>query len=325
MKKILRLIMVGMVLFLILKASTFGWKIFAPHGAAVKIQDLSIPAHLKSHVQQLSETIGDRNLYEYAKLQQAAEYIVEQFKACGYQVEFQEYAAAGRKFKNIIAVKKGARTPGEIIVVGAHYDSCDNPGADDNASGVAGLLELARIFSRKDIGRTIEFVAFVNEEPPFFKTGAMGSMVYARSASSRQKDIKGALVLEMIGYYSNAVNSQRYPMILGFFYPNRGNFITVVGDLKSRSLNKEISRVFKKQSAFPIESLSLGFVPGADFSDHWSFWQAGYPAVMITDTAFLRNHNYHHDSDTLEKLNFDHMADVIEGLVPAIEAITGGS
>lgn len=321
MKKILRLIIVGISAFLILKASTFGWKIFVPHSVFVEIQDSSIPVNLKSHVQQLSETIGNRSVYEYAKLQQTADYIVEQFRAYGYQVEFQEYMIADKRVKNIIAVKRGTKAPEEIIVVGAHYDSCDNPGADDNASGVAGLLELARIFSHKDNGRTIEFVAFVNEEPPFFKTEAMGSRVYARSAKSMRKDIKGAIVLEMIGYYSNTFSSQRYPIVLGLFYPNKGNFIAVIGDFKSRPLNKNISRLFKKNSAFPIESVSLGFVPGADFSDHWSFWQEGYPAVMITDTAFLRHHNYHRNSDTLEKLNFDYMANVIEGLVPAIEAI----
>jgi len=306
---------------LILKASAFGWKLFAPYIVFVEIRDSALPVNLKSHVRQLSETIGNRSVYEYEKLQQAANYIVEQFKSYGYRVEFQEYTVWGKKFKNIIAAKRGAMAPEEIIVVGAHYDSCDNPGADDNASGVAGLLELARVFSDKVSGRTIEFVAFVNEEPPFFKTEAMGSLVYTRSSKSRQKDIKAAIVLEMIGYYSNAFNSQRYSMILGLFYPNRGNFITAVGDLKSRSLNKDIARAFKKRSVFPIESISLGFVPGADFSDHWAFWQEGYPAVMITDTAFLRNYNYHNNLDTIEKLNFDYMANVIEGLVSAIEVI----
>lgn len=248
-------------------------------------------------------------------MNEAVKYISEQFALFGYNVEFQDYTVSNRIAKNIIALKPGIKQPQEIIIVGAHYDTCFNPGADDNASGVAGLLELARFMADKEMNRSIKFIAFVNEEPPFFKTEDMGSRVYAKAARRKGENIKAALILEMIGHYSDRLHSQRYPLFFGPFYPNKANFIAVVGNLLSRRIIKNVVLNFRNQARFPIESVvTFSFIQGVDFSDHWSFWKEGYPAVMITDTAFYRSPHYHCGSDTAEKLNYEDMAEVIGGL-----------
>jgi len=318
MEKIVRVVIIGLATFIVLKVTTFGWKFFTRSSVNLKPRDSSIINSLKRHIYKISYEIGNRNIFDYGNLEKTAVYITEQFKAYGYDVGFQQYLIENIKVRNIIATKKGIKSPAELIVVGAHYDSCFNPGADDNASGVAGLLELARFMADKEINRTIEFIAFVNEEPPFFKTEDMGSRVYARGAKARNESIKSAVILESIGYYNNKINSQRYPIITGIFYPNKANFIAVIGNFNSRHLANKITEYFKKYSNFPIESCNFGFIPGSDFSDHRSFWVEGYPAVMITDTAFLRNHNYHRGSDTWEKLNYQNLACVIEGLCPVL-------
>ncbi len=315
MKRILRLIIIAIVAFIILKASTFGWRFFTKSASQLTKEKSNLAKILESHVHKLAYEIGDRSVFNYEKLDEAARYITQAFQSFGYNVEFQSYDVLDMEAKNIIAFKQGAQRPDEIIIVGAHYDTCFNPGADDNASAVAGLLELARFLSDKQTNRSIKFIAFVNEEPPFFATENMGSMVYVREAKAKGENIKGTLILEMIGYYTDRPNSQRYPLFLGLFYPNKGNFIAVVGNPQSRRLLKQVTSVFRNHSQFPMESLiSFGFVPGADFSDHWSFWKERYPAVMITDTAFYRNPHYHNSSDTYEKLNYESMAEVVSGL-----------
>lgn len=290
--------------------------------SGIKAMDAINPDRLKSHVHTFSSKIGDRNIYNYDNLNESADYIVEQFRSYGYVVQFQEYAVENKKVKNIIVEKRGLTLPEEVIIVGAHYDTCFNPGADDNASGVAGLLELARLLSKVMTNRTIKFIAFVNEEPPFFKTGQMGSLVYVRQAKAKKKKIKGALILESIGYYSDKPFSQQYPPLLGFFYPNKGNFIGVVGNFNSRHLLRKVVKSFQKATQFPIESLvALVPIAGVDFSDHWSFWKEGYPAVMVTDTALFRNPHYHQDSDTYEKLNYAHMVELVKGLQAVLTEI----
>lgn len=314
MERALRLVIVGLTALIILKTSTFGWKFFTRSKVDLLPKDNSLIDNLKKHIYKISHEIGNRNIFDgYDNLKETADYITEQLRSYGYNVEFQQYTIESKKVENIIAAKEGANLLKEIIVVGAHYDSCFNIGADDNASGVAGMLELARFMADKKNDRTIEFIAFVNEEPPFFKSENMGSRKYARDAKANNKDIKAAIILETIGYYTDKVNSQRYPIIAGIFYPNKGNFIAVIGNFNSRHLANRITGFFKKHSKFPIESCNFGFIPGSDFSDHWSFWQEGYPAVMITDTAFFRNPHYHRNSDTWEKLNYKNLACVIEG------------
>lgn len=319
----MRLIIIALATFIILKATTFGWRFFAKSLPRRIIEMSELANTLEFHVRKLAHEIGNRSVFEYEKLDEAARYITEQFRSFGYDLEFQTYRLWNKAVKNIIASKRGLQKPDEIIIVGAHYDTCYNPGADDNASAVAGLLELSRLLSDQQTNRSIKFVAFVNEEPPFFKTDDMGSMVYTKAAKAKGENIKAGLILEMIGYYVDKPNSQRYPLFYGLFYPNKGNFIAVVGNPHSCRLVKQIKSTFRNHSQFPIESaIGLGFIPGIDFSDHWSFWKQGYPAAMITDTAFYRNPHYHQGSDTYEKLNYESMAEVVKGLEAVLIALT---
>lgn len=273
--------------------------------------------NLKSHVMELSGRIGERNAVRYESLNKAADYIEKCFKAYGYEPESQFYVLEGRKYRNIHVTVPGNRAPGEIIVVGAHYDTViGTPGADDNASGVAGLLELSRLFAGESPGRTIRFAAFTNEEPPFFRTGNMGSRVYAREARKNRENIVAMLCLEMIGYFSADKGTQGYPLpLMNAFYPKTADFIAVVGNLGSRSLVHRVAGSMKGRSGVGVESLAtVAWVPGVDFSDHYSFYQEGYRAVMITDTAFYRNANYHMHTDTPDTLDYASMAQVVHGL-----------
>lgn len=323
MKRIPRLIIIALTAFIIFKVSTFGWHFSGKSFMSPVKENNRLAGTLKSHVYKLAQEIGERSIFKYEKLDEAARYIAEQFSSFGYNVEFQNYTVLNKTVKNIIASKAGIERPGEIVIVGAHYDSCFNPGADDNASAVAGLIEMARSMSDKQANRSVRFIAFVNEEPPFFKTEDMGSRVYTREIKAKAENIKAVLILEMIGYYSDRPHSQRYPPVYGLFYPNKANFICVVGDFRSRWLVKKVVSSFKNQSQFPIESMvAFGFIPGVDFSDHWAFWKEGYPAVMITDTGFYRNPHYHASSDTYEKLDYESMSEVIRGLSAVLIELT---
>ncbi|MFC1576277.1 M20/M25/M40 family metallo-hydrolase [Candidatus Omnitrophota bacterium] len=282
-------------------------------------EEIAPAERLKNHVYKLSHEIGDRSIFKYDKLNEAADYVTEEFRSYGYEVSFQPYSARGKVFKNIIVTKKGLENPDEILVLGAHYDSRNNPGADDNASAVAGLLEVARNFRDRKTTRTIKFIAFTNEEPPFFKKNNMGSRVYTRAAKEKGENIKGAIILEMIGYYSNKPKSQFCPPILNRFYPNKGNFIGVTGHFKYVELVKDIVSSFKKATNFPIEWIvAPSILIGIDFSDNWSFWKEGYPAVMVTDTAFYRNPHYHKQTDTYETLNYEAIAEVVTGITSSL-------
>jgi Zn-dependent M28 family amino/carboxypeptidase len=199
-----------------------------------------------------------------------------------------------------------------------------SPGANDNASGVAALLEISRKFAQLAPARSVRFVAFVNEEPPFFYWGQMGSMIYAQAARARGDDIRLMVSLEMLGCYTDKPGSQSYPPLLGFFYPDRGNFVAFVSNLNSRKELRQLVDAFRARSDFPVESLAtFEFVPGVAWSDQLSFWRQGYPAVMVTDTAFHRYAYYHTALDTPEKLNYEAMARVVEGLQRAFGALAG--
>jgi len=283
---------------------------------------MTLAESLKKHVYKLSHEIGERNIYKYDKLNEAAEYIMEELRSFGYVADLQAYSARGKIFRNIIATKNGERNSDEIIILGAHYDTKGNPGADDNASAVAGLLETARAFSNKVSGRTIKFIAFVNEEPPFFKKKTMGSRVYAKAARGKADNIIGALILEMIGYFSNEPGSQHVPPGFSFFYPNKGNFIGFAGNLKSKRLVRDTAAYFRRGTSLPVEwVVAPSILIGIDFSDNWSFWKERYPAVMITDTAFYRNPNYHKISDTYETLDYESMSEVVKGLTAALDKL----
>lgn len=299
-------------------ALTFGLNFFACE-TRPKPKDIRIAKRLKGHVRKLTQEIGERNLNQYPKLVQAADYIARQLESYGYKVQLQEYTLQGKRVWNIIARKNGTVSPGEVIIAGAHYDTVATSGADDNASGVAAVLELARILKGKPSVRSIELCFFTNEEDPFFKTEVMGSREFIRKAKSEAKDIRAALVFDMIGYYTNKANSQRYfPLITGLYLPNRGNFISVFSNSGSRDVGDFLIKSFQRNSRFPIVLLATDFDPAIDFSDHWSFWKEGYPTVLVSDTGFLRNNKYHTNADTWKTLNYKSMACVVEGFGPAL-------
>ena len=274
---------------------------------------------LKKHVRVLAAEIGERNVWRPPALAAAETYIERQWQAQGYSVAAQRYAAEGVDSANLEVSILGTSKPDEIIVIGAHYDSVQgSPGADDNASAVAALLEISRLFSGIRAARTLRLVAFVNEEPPFFFWGNMGSAIYAKAARRRGDDIRAMFSLEMLGYFSDERNSQHYPPLLRHFYPDRGHFIGFVSNLRSRTLLKQAVAAFRRRSDFPAESAALpAWVPGVAWSDQLSFWRQGYRGVMVTDTAFFRNPYYHTPLDTPDRLDYVRLASVTSGLAHA--------
>jgi hypothetical protein len=277
---------------------------------------------LEGHVQVLAARIGQRPAGSTA-LDSAAAYIERTLASYGYDVRSQRYRAAGREVRNLEVERRGLRWPDSIIVVGAHYDAVlGTAGADDNASGTAALLELARHFARVSPARTIRFVAFTLEESPFFWTDSMGSLVYARAARARGDAITAMLSLEALGYYSDAPDSQRYPPVLGWFYPTVGDFVAVVGNLGSRSLVHEVVSDLRSHTAVPTTgAATLNAFPGVGWSDHWSFWQAGYRAVMVSTTATFRNPNYHTSGDLPATLDYPRFARVVHGVRRTLEGM----
>ena len=278
---------------------------------------------LQMHVERLAGDIGERNVFASEALQRAAVYIEDEWGTMGYDVERLEYDVSGIRCANLVTTRKGSARSSEILRLGAHYDSViGSPGANDNASGVAALLEIARMFHAVEPMLTVRFVAFVNEEPPFFWTHKQGSMVYAEAARRRGDDIRLMASLETIGCYSDQPGSQSYPPLFRLFYPNRGNFIGIVSDFGSRPAMQRLAEAFRAQSDFPLQTVStFRFIPGVSWSDHRSFWRHGYPAVMVTDTAFYRYRHYHTPTDTADKLAFPKLAQVTLGLFQAVAVL----
>lgn len=269
---------------------------------------------LQSHVKMLALTIGERNIFHPGSLDRAADYIENEFQKSSYEVKRQSYDVSGQTVFNIIAELKGKKE--DIIVIGAHYDSVfGSSGADDNASGVAAVLELADYFAGQKLQHTFRFIAFVNEEPPFFKTANMGSMRYAKDCHAKKDPIKLMISVESIGYFSAKKGSQGYPFPLHFFYPEEANFVALIGNLSSRRLVKQILMELKKTNYIPFEGANLpSLIPGVDWSDHWSFWQEDYEAIMITDTVPYRNPHYHKASDLPETLDYERFKRTVESL-----------
>lgn len=283
------------------------------------------PDLLKGHISHLAAE-QFRNLQNPKSLERAADYIKSQWQSMGYEVKEQIFEVDGKQAKNLIAVymSEGASDL-DRIVIGAHYDVCDDlPGADDNASGVAGLLELSRLLKEQKpkVSKRIELVAWTLEEPPHFATEHMGSFHHAKSLSEGKIKVSLALSLEMIGYFSDEPNSQTFPIAaLSLAYPTTGNFISVVGSTSSWLLTRKVKAAMKKSSKIPVYSINApGFVQGIDYSDHRSYWHFGYPALMITDTSFYRNSNYHTDWDRPETLNYEKMAEVVKGVYGILES-----
>jgi len=284
-------------------------------------------SNLKVHVQKLAAEIGERNVFRFPALDEAADYIRNVWTEQGYEVVSQSYLAEGTPCENLEVTRWGGSQRQQIVLVGAHYDSVSgSPGADDNASGVAALLEISRCLASVSNERTVRFVAFVNEEPPFFFWRQMGSMVYARAARKRGDDIRLMMSLEMLGYYDKRPNSQHYPPLFRFFYPDCADFIAFVSNLRSRGQLRRAVAAFRSHSDFPIEHVAaLSIVPGIGFSDHLSFWRQGYRALMVTDTAFYRYPYYHTPWDVPDKLDYEAFACVTEGLCEAIVALANDS
>jgi len=276
---------------------------------------------LRLYVEKIGGEIGERNVFHPGKLRETADYIEGVFTNAGYQVARQTYRAQGEDCVNLIAERPGKTLPGEIVVVGAHYDAVyGSPAANDNGTGIAGVLALARDWARREPARTVRFVAFVNEEPPFFQTELMGSLVYARSCRERGDRIVAMLSLETMGFYSPEKGSQKYPFPMGWFYPSQGDFIAFVGNTANRGFVRRCIKTFRANASFPSEGAALpGRLPGVGWSDHWSFWQAGYPGLMVTDTAPFRYEHYHTADDTPDKIDYERLARVVDGLKPVIE------
>ena len=297
---------------------------------------------LEAHVVMLSLTIGERNAWRAAALERAAQYIETTLGEFGLKPKrlphtvprsavggpfgivgaLAERLPEEQTYVNLEADIPGKALAGEIVVVGAHYDSLfGTRGANDNATGVAAVLEIARLLKDSRPARTLRFVAFVNEEPPFFKSEAMGSRIYASKARARNDNIVAMYSLETIGFYSAAPGSQRAPFPLGLFYPSTGNFVVFVGNFASRALVRQSVAAFRAATPFPVERFAgPAFVPGVDWSDQWSFWREGYPGVMVTDTAPYRYPHYHSETDTPDKIDYDSFARVTAGLASVVRA-----
>jgi hypothetical protein len=286
-------------------------------------QEKNISFKLRNHVFELADKIGERNIWLPQKLDAAAAYIEKVWQDQNYDVQRQEYETRGVKSANLIIEIPGTVTPDQIVLVGAHYDTVQgSPGANDNGTGVASLLEISRLLSGLESTRTIRLVAFTNEEPPFFLRRKMGSRVYASRSRSHNENIVAMLSLETMGYYSEIPNSQEYPFPFSFFYPHTANFIGFVGNLRSRRLVWLSLAAFRRTTLFPSEGTAApGWITGIGWSDHWSFWREGYRAIMITDTAFFRYDHYHTREDTPEKIDYDRLARVTKGLTEVVVEI----
>jgi Zn-dependent M28 family amino/carboxypeptidase len=281
-------------------------------------------SRLSRHVRQLAAVIGERNVFHPRALQAAETYIRECWQQQGYQVTPQDYVAMGVRSANLEITRRGNRHPDEILLLGAHYDSVrGSPGANDNGSGVAALLELSRVFSSAEPACSIRCVAFTNEEPPFFRAGRPGSMLYARQARRRGDAIRLMIALETIGSYSSTPGSQRYPPLFRYFFPDRGDYIAFVSNFRSRKPMRRLAEAFRASTDFPLQHVATSaLVPGVAWSDHLSFWRKRYRAMMITDTAFYRYPYYHTAQDTPDKLNYAEFARMLNGLHRALRLLS---
>lgn len=289
--------------------------------AAGEHSSINLEQNLSNHVDFLTTTSEFRNHEHPPTLDSVAAYIDSIFSISSSRVERQYFEADGNQYQNVIA--SFGPPGGDRIVVGAHYDvAWDQPGADDNASGVAGLLELARLLGpvEEELDTRIDLVAFTLEEPPHFRTPFMGSAVHSNSLVDAGVEIELMISLEMIGYYDDQSGSQAYPVgFLKWFYPSSGDFIAVVSDFKSNRYARKMRSIMRKRSNIKVAKLAApASMPGVDFSDHLNYWSHGFKAVMITDTAFFRNHNYHLTTDTPNTLDYQRMSEVVHGVFQSV-------
>jgi hypothetical protein len=287
-----------------------------PHGVSRRVD----PRRLEAHVRLLVAEFAPRDWTHAENLDRVAAWLLEEFQKAGGRPSEQAYLAGRRPYRNVIA----SFGPGEgaRIVVGAHYDSYDTfPGADDNASGVAGLLELARLLGEtRALRRRVDLVGFTLEELPFYRTESMGSRVHATALKTEGVAVRAMICLEMIGYFSDTPNSQDLPHpLLRLFYPSKANFIAVIGRIGDGRLVRQVKSAMRGATDLGVYSMNAPtWVAGVDFSDHRNYWALGYPAVMVTDTAFYRNDHYHTARDTPDTLDYRRMAKVVEGVYQAV-------
>jgi Zn-dependent M28 family amino/carboxypeptidase len=283
---------------------------------ALTASQKSLSERLRADVSHLAVDIGERNLDRPAELVKTRDWIESRMRSLGYTVTRQNFKVRGKTVSNLECSFHQGHGP--VVVVGAHYDSARGcPAANDNGSGVASLLALAELL--KASKAPIRFVAFVNEEPPYFQSEKMGSLVYAQHCQKRGDKIKSMVSLETMGCYSDRSKSQRYPPPLSLSYPSQGNFIAFIGNTNSGDLVKSAVKSFRSHAKFPSEGGALpDALPGVGWSDHWSFWQIGVPALMVTDTAPFRYDEYHKATDTPEKLDYDRLARVVEAVAKVL-------
>jgi hypothetical protein len=283
--------------------------------------DISVePAQLEKHVKVLSEKYIPRDYKNPENLDSVASYIEKEFLKTRGLVKIQTYNIDSTVYKNVV-VQLGPQSA-ERLVIGSHYDAYKEfPGADDNASGLAGLIELAKLLNKVKLPIMVELVAYTLEEPPFFRTDSMGSALHALSLKSKNIPIRLMIALEMIGYFSDAEGSQKFPLdLLSLFYPTEGNWIAVIGDLSSMSAVRSVKIPMASATDLPVYSFNAPpeFIPGIDWSDHLNYWKHDYPAVMVTNTAYLRNLKYHTPDDTADRLDYEKMAMVVKGVFAAV-------
>jgi hypothetical protein len=290
----------------------------------IEIESSELEVRLQEHVVRLSKSTVGRNIISADNLTPARNYIARQFTNMGFNPRYQSYEIEGDEYSNIIVDIPSSVEGAPVLIVGAHYDSVENsPGANDNASGVAALIEIGRYFSiHQPLHNHLRLIAFANEEPPFFQTEEMGSLLYAKTLSSKDEMVLGMISLETIGFYTDEKGSQKYPRLFNLLYSDQGNFLSFVGNFQSRNLLTSSIALFRKQSNVPSEGVvSPAFVPGVGWSDHWSFWKTGQNAIMVTDTAPYRYRHYHKTTDTPDKLNYNQYAKVVFGLYKVIEGL----
>jgi hypothetical protein len=285
---------------------------------------------LNAHLRTLTVTIGERSVRFPENLNKTAEYIQSVYEDMGLSAYTESYDYHDFKVANVVTEIASGSNPSRRYLLGAHYDSVSGTvGADDNASAIAVQLETARnlkaMLDRDDLGVAVKFVSFALEEPPAYGTRYMGSRVYAKKARTAQEKIDGMICLEMVGYACYEPGCQRYPFPLGFLgYPKEGNFIGIVGNIKSGGFTKALFNAFQKNHELPVVKLSVPFngwiLPSVRLSDHASFWDQGFKAVMVTDSAFFRNPHYHLPSDTMEKLDYQFMTELVESLIIFFDA-----
>lgn len=284
-------------------------------------EQAALATQLEKDVRVLADEIGERNREHPQALIQAENWIAAELAAAGYSVVREEFTDRDHRFVNLVVERRGKSDA--IVVIGAHYDAAPGtPAANDNGSGTAALLALARRLVNLEPTKTLRLVAYANEEPPHFQTEAMGSLVNARRAKERGETIVAMLSLETLGYYRDEPGTQPYPFPFGVFYPSEGNFVAVVGDTSSRALVHHVVETFRAEAAFPCEGVAApASIPGVDWSDHWSYWQQGWPAVMLTDTAVFRYPHYHQPTDTPDRIDYERLARVVTGIETVVRSL----